>query len=59
MVTLQILVLSFLVRIQVAQLKTIFFGRSFFCFRLFVFASGSLALPLSWSAWVSDASTST
>ena len=32
MVTLQILVLSFLVRIQVAQLKTIFFGRSFFCF---------------------------
>ena len=32
MVTLQILVLSFLVRIQVAQLKTIFFGRSFFLF---------------------------
>ena len=40
MVTLQILVLSFLVRIQVAQLETIFFGRSFFCFRLVVFASG-------------------
>ena len=32
MVTLQILVLSFLVRIQVAQLETIFFGRSFFLF---------------------------
>ena len=32
MVTLQILVLSFLVRIQVAQLKTIFARRSFFCF---------------------------
>ena len=30
MVTLQILVLSFLVRIQVAQLKTIFARRSFF-----------------------------
>ncbi len=32
MVTLQILVLSFLVRIQVAQLKTIFARRSFFLF---------------------------
>ena len=32
MVTLQILVLSFLVRIQVAQLRTIFARRSFFCF---------------------------
>ena len=32
MVTLQILVLSFLVRIQVAQLKRLSFRGSFFCF---------------------------
>ena len=34
MVTLQILVLSFLVRIQVAQLKTIFARGSFFLFMI-------------------------
>ena len=40
MVTLQILVLSFLVRIQVAQLKRSSSEGRFFCFMLVVFASG-------------------
>ena len=50
MVTLQILVLSFLVRIQVAQLKTIFARRSFF----FVFyAWREMFVPHILRCWVS------
>ena len=61
MVTLQILVLSFLVRIQVAQLKTIFVRRSFFL----LWPPPSLVCmrwrltPLLRCYWFADASTVT
>ena len=55
MVTLQILVLSFLVRIQVAQLKRLSTEGRFFC----VFAMGSAVTTVVRCVWSADASIAT